>query len=227
MRYPQLDDRLQAAADLFPVCAYGADIGADHGRLSCHLLHSGKCARMIVSDISAESLAKAQALLALHELADRADFCVADGLNALRGRPNVQCAVMCGMGGRLISQILHGGCGLLQGAALVLSSHTDIPLVRQTLMQIGYAITAERIVRAKGRFYVLMRAEPGNAHYILALRCWIIRHPCGRIICAGAKAWSPAKPGMNDSLHGSERNWQNENRIRSRRIRLAESDCSL
>ena len=141
MRYPQLDDRLQAAADLFPVCAYGADIGADHGRLSCHLLHSGKCARMIVSDISAESLAKAQALLALHELADRADFCVADGLNALRGRPNVQCAV------------------------LVLSSHTDIPLVRQTLMQIGYAITAERIVRAKGRFYVLMRAEPGNAHY--------------------------------------------------------------
>ena len=120
---------------------------------------------MIVSDISAESLAKAQALLALHELADRADFCVADGLNALRGRPNVQCAVMCGMGGRLISQILHGGCGLLQGAALVLSSHTDIPLVRQTLMQIGYAITAERIVRAKGRFYVLMRAEPGNAHY--------------------------------------------------------------
>lgn len=165
MRYPQLDDRLQAAADLFPLCAYGADIGADHGRLSCHLLHSGKCARMIVSDISAESLAKAQALLALHELADRADFCVADGLNALRGHPNVQCAVMCGMGGRLISQILHGGCGLLQGAALVLSSHTDIPLVRQTLMQIGYAITAERIVRAKGRFYVLMRAEPGNAHY--------------------------------------------------------------
>ena len=120
---------------------------------------------MIVSDISAESLAKAQALLALHELADRADFCVADGLNALRGRPNVQCAVMCGMGGRLISQILRDGCGLLQGAALVLSSHTDIPLVRQTLMQIGYAITAERIVRAKGRFYVLMRAEPGNAHY--------------------------------------------------------------
>ena len=99
------------------------------------------------------SLAKAQALLALHELADRADFCVADGLNALRGRPNVQCAVMCGMGGRL------------NGAALVLSSHTDIPLVRQTLLQIGYAITAERIVRAKGRFYVLMRAEPGNAHY--------------------------------------------------------------
>ena len=165
MRYPQLDDRLQAAADLFPVCAYGADIGADHGRLSCHLLHSGKCARVIVSDISAESLAKAQALLALHELADRADFCVADGLNALRGRPNVQCAVMCGMGGRLISQILRDGCGLLQGAALVLSSHTDIPLVRQTLMQIGYAITAECIVRAKGRFYVLMRAEPGNAHY--------------------------------------------------------------
>ena len=26
-------------------------------------------------------------------------------------------------------------------------------------------IKSERIARAKGRFYVLMRAEPGNAHY--------------------------------------------------------------
>lgn len=165
MRYPQLDERLQAAADLFPACERGADIGADHGRLSCYLLHSGKCAHMLVSDISADSLAKAQRLLTLHELEQQAEFLVADGLNVLKNRKPVQCAAICGMGGRLVAQILRQGQSLLQGAALVLSSHTDIPLVRQTLMQMGYAIAEERIVHAKGRFYVLMRAEAGKASY--------------------------------------------------------------
>lgn len=165
MRYPQLDERLQAAADLFPACERGADIGADHGRLSCYLLHSGKCRHMLVSDISADSLAKAQRLLTLHGLDHQSEFAVADGLNVLREYGPVQCAAICGMGGRLVAQILQQGQSLLQDAALVLSSHTDIPLVRQTLMQMDYAIVDERIVHAKGRFYVLMRAEAGKAHY--------------------------------------------------------------
>ena len=165
MRYPKLDDRLQAAADLFPHCRYAADIGADHGRLSCYLLYSGKCDRILVSDISAESLSKAQMLLALHDLADRADFCVADGLDALKEHESVCCAAICGMGGRLISRILLDGKDALNGTSLVLSAHTDVPLVRQALAQIGYTITAERIVRAKRRFYVLMRAEPGSTSY--------------------------------------------------------------
>ncbi len=165
MRYPKLDDRLQAAADLFPNCRYGADIGADHGRLSCYLLYSGKCDRMLVSDISAESLSKAQALLTLHDLADRADFCTADGLDALKGHADISCTAICGMGGRLISRILLDGKDTLNGTSLVLSAHTDVPLVRQTLAQIGYTITAERIVRAKRRFYVLMRAKPGPTGY--------------------------------------------------------------
>ena len=69
MRLPALDERLACAAALFPACEYGADIGADHGRLSCALLASGKCRRMCVADISAESLEKAKRLLRLHGLA--------------------------------------------------------------------------------------------------------------------------------------------------------------
>ena len=59
MRIPHMDERLSAAADLFPACAYGADIGADHGRLSCYLLTKERCHRMCVADISADSLEKA------------------------------------------------------------------------------------------------------------------------------------------------------------------------
>ena len=70
VRYPKLDERLQAVADLFTACDTGADIGADHGRLSCYLLHSQKCRRMVVADISADSLQQARRLLKLHALAD-------------------------------------------------------------------------------------------------------------------------------------------------------------
>lgn len=164
MRYPQLDERLQAAADLFSACDLGADIGADHGRLSCHLLHTNKCERLIVADISDDSLQKARNLLSLHGLNDRAEFRVSDGLRALEGKKTA-CAAICGMGGALISRIIENGQQYLQGAALVICSHTDIPLVRKTLQGIGYHIAAERVVRAKGRFYIVMRAEKGSISY--------------------------------------------------------------
>ncbi len=160
---PGLDARLQTAADLFTACDLGADIGADHGRLSCYLLHHGVCGRMIVSDVSADSLMKARRLLALHGLDERADFRVADGLDALD--TPVQCLAICGMGGRLMGEILLRGRQKLQGASLVLSCHTEIPLLRQILSEIGYHLSAERLVRAKGRYYVVMRAEPGEQTY--------------------------------------------------------------
>lgn len=166
MRYPQLDERLQAAADLFSACELGADIGADHGRLSCFLLYTQKCSQMLISDISADSLQKARDLMHLHSLDDRADFCVADGLASLeKANGKVGCAAICGMGGALVSRILQKGQASLKGADLVLSSHTDIPMVRKTIVEIGYHIAAERIVRAKGRFYIVMRCEAGETEY--------------------------------------------------------------
>ena len=163
MRLPALDDRLAQALAFFPVCEYGADIGADHGRLSCALLAKGICRRMCVSDISGESLEKARGLLALHGLAQRADFRVGDGLDALPRA--AQAVAILGMGGHTLSQILLKGQGRLKGAALVLSAHTQLPLVRRTLMEMEYHIDAEQIAQAGGRFYVVLRALPGAERY--------------------------------------------------------------
>lgn len=164
MRLPSLDERLQTAADLFTACDTGADIGADHGRLSCYLLHHHICNKMIVADISADSLTKARRLMNLHDLSDRAEFCVADGLDALK-ETSAQCIAICGMGGRLMSGILIKGESRLRGAELVLSCHTEIPRIRTTVCKIGYHISQEKLVRAKGRYYVVMKAVPGKRAY--------------------------------------------------------------
>ena len=154
-----LDNRLSRAAALFPACAYGADIGADHGRLSCYLLLHGICEKMCVADISAPSLQKAKELVSRCGLSERADFCIGDGLTVLP-RPADAIAVL-GMGGHTLSAILRSGADKLQGAALILSAHTDLHLVRQALAELGYRIDREEIAHAAGRFYVVLRAVPG------------------------------------------------------------------
>lgn len=159
MRPVLLDDRLSRAAALFPACAYGADIGADHGRLSCFLLFSGTCQRMCVADVSAPSLEKARKLLDRYGLTARADIRVGDGLSVL-DRPADAVAIL-GMGGHTISGILQSGADRLRGAALILSAHTDVDLVRKTLMRLPYRIEREEIAFAAGRYYVVLRAVPG------------------------------------------------------------------
>ena len=160
MLLPKLDERLQTAYDLFPCCRWAADVGCDHGRLPLHMLASGKAEQMIVSDISPMALAKGQELVERYGLGDRAVFCVADGLNCL-DRP-VEAVSILGMGGETIEMILGNGKQRLQGAALILSGHTELEKIRQAVAEIGYHLAEERLCRAAGRLYVVMRAEAGE-----------------------------------------------------------------
>ncbi len=163
MQQPTLDARLAAVAALFPPCDAGADIGADHGRLSCTLLSSGRCQRMQITDISSLSLEKARRSIALCGLDKRADFRVGDGLKALN--PPVQCIAICGMGGQTVADILLAAPQNLQGAALVLSPQTENHLVRDAVMRIGYHFTHEQVVLSARRYYLILKAEPGAIQY--------------------------------------------------------------
>lgn len=107
------------------------------------------------------SLEKARGLIARLGLNDRVTFAVADGLDALGGSA-VDLAFILGMGGDTLSGILRRGQPRLRGAALVLGAHTALPLVRQTLCQIGYRIRQEAVVHDSGRDYVLMRCTPAQ-----------------------------------------------------------------
>lgn len=158
-RLPQLGTRLSRIADLVPRCELAADIGADHGKLSCHLLHSGRANRMIVSDIGRNSRAKARDLFIRHGLIDRVIISGADGLHALS--ENADAVIIAGMGGELIARILAQDVDL-QGATLILSAQTELPLVRAAILNKGYRINKEVLTRENGRFYRILTANPGQ-----------------------------------------------------------------
>jgi tRNA (adenine22-N1)-methyltransferase len=157
-RLMKTDKRLRAAADWVEPCDVIADIGCDHGRLGAMLLLENRARHLLASDISEKSLEKARHFLQRHGLTGRAEFIVADGLEAID--QNVDTVCILGMGGETLSGILLRGQSRLHGAMLVLGAHTNLYIVRKTLQAVGYRLSGEQVVRSEGRMYVLLRAVP-------------------------------------------------------------------
>lgn len=155
-----LDERLSALAELCGSCNVLADIGSDHGRLPAWLLLNDRCGCAWITDLSEISLQKARRLIDRLGLSDRVVFSVGDGADALGEAPDT--AVIAGMGGDTVSHIIRQGSARLRASCLALAPNVDVPHVRQTLQECGYRIEAERIARAGGRLYPLIRAVPGE-----------------------------------------------------------------
>jgi len=160
MTHPiRLDERLSLAYDLYDPCTLAADIGTDHAHLPAALLQRGRCQRMILTDLSADALLNARNEISRFRLSDRVSLRLGYGLEPL----SEQCGIISvtGMGGRTIREILISGCKRLLGASLVLSAHTDLPLIRDAVGKIGYHLDREEPCFCAGRYYLVMRARPG------------------------------------------------------------------
>ena len=155
----KLDERLSLAFDLYGSCELGADIGTDHAHLPAALLQRGRCQHMILTDISESALRNARSEMIRFRLMERVSLRLGSGLNPLSERCGV--ISVTGMGGRSVQDILLSGQDRLQGAALVLSAHTDLPLVREAVSRIGYHLDREEPCLCAGRYYLVLRALPG------------------------------------------------------------------
>lgn len=218
-RLPKLDERLACALELVPKCRTVADIGADHGRLSLHLLKSKTCQHVIVSDVSEHSLMKAKRLLRFHQEEGRATFVCADGLAALT--MPVDAVVILGLGGSSISRILEMGRQQLGQAQLIVSAQTETHKLRRTLVKCGYAMVQERVVRTLGRYYTVIQAVPGIARYTdreLYLGPTLVGTPSAKL--ADYLCWRMDVLAMAEGAQDSEQmNWLRE------ALAHAHSDC--
>ena len=166
LRQNWLDARLGAVAAFVDEGAgLVADIGADHGRLACALLTTRPGLRMIVADISADSLAKAQRLLERRGFCHRAAFRVANGLGAIQDGERPDAIVLAGLGGATLRDILaaEGAKDAIGNAKLILQPNIEAPLLREWLCANGFPINEEAVVQANGRYYVILCAQRGTA----------------------------------------------------------------
>ena len=124
-----------------------ADVGCDHGLIAEYCLT--KADNVIASDISEKCLQKARIKLAG---ANNVTFVCCDGLG-------YECdeAIISGMGGMLIAQILRAAAVLPK--TLILSPHRDSGLVRRTLLELGYGIDRDIPIYDRNKFYSVIRAD--------------------------------------------------------------------
>ena len=181
-RMIQLDARLSLAYDLYDPCDLAADIGTDHAHLPAALLQRGRCQHMILTDLSESALDNARGEIIRLRLTDRVTFRCGDGLLPLREACGM--ISVTGMGGRTIRDILLAGKEKLRGASLVLSAHTDLPLIREAVQAVGYYIDREEPCFCAGRYYLVLRARPGE---------W---HPSPREIRLGGPLFASASPRL-------------------------------
>jgi len=155
-----LDPRLSLIAEVLGTCTCCADIGSDHGRLGAFLLQNHRCEHVCLTDISAPSLDKARKLISLLALEDKASFYVGDGAQIL-GR-SVDAAIIAGMGGETIAEIIEGSQGKLDGARLILQPNVAAPYLRRKLNKCGWMVVNETLARDGRRIYMIIEAIQGK-----------------------------------------------------------------
>ena len=155
-----MSKRFETLLSLIPDCRVFADVGCDHGYMAYEMLKNRKCDRVIVSDISAECLKKAETLLQ-ETFPDKYTAVVSDGFENVG---NCDCALIAGMGGDTISDILAAAAGRLP-EYLVLQPMKNSQRVRRDLVSLGYEILRDYTFR-DGKFYdVILAKKGGNETY--------------------------------------------------------------
>lgn len=163
MKIP-LSKRLQACCGLIRDGDRVADVGCDHGYLSIYLLSEGIASSVIASDINEKPLQSAVLNAAKYGVSEKIRFFLSDGV---RGIPRDFDTMVCaGMGADVMISILESAPWLRSGSyRLVLQCQSRAPQLRKYLVETGWQISREIVLR-DGRFlYTVMEAlwNPGGA----------------------------------------------------------------
>lgn len=160
-----LSKRLQCVAANVMSNGVVADIGCDHGFTSIYLVQRGKASGAIALDINQGPLTRAKEHVRQYNMTERIQLRLSDGAKALEPG-EADTLLISGMGGALITRILRESELVTKAAKeLVLSPQSEIYLVRRCIHEMGFRIAQEEMIIDQGKYYVIIRAVPGNERY--------------------------------------------------------------
>lgn len=158
-----LSRRLECVASHVPAGARLADIGSDHAYLPVALMHRGLIAAAVAGELALTPFHAARRTVRDHGLEQRITVRQANGLAAIEADDAITAISLCGMGGETIRDILDSGKSRLNGReCLVLQPNGGEPPLRQWLMDNGYRITAETVLRENRFDYEIIVAQPAG-----------------------------------------------------------------
>lgn len=140
-----------------------ADIGSDHAYLPIYLAKENKIDYAVAGEI-VEGPHKVSIKNVNEEgLSNIIECRKAAGLDAINLTDNIEVITICGMGGKLISDILEQGKDkLVNKPNLILQPNVGENFVREKLQELDYSIVAENIIEEDGHIYEIIVAKPGE-----------------------------------------------------------------
>jgi len=152
--------RLERVAAHVPADARLADIGSDHGYLPVSLMRRGAIAAAVAGEVALTPFHAAQRTVRENDLDQRITVRLANGLAAIEPGDGITAISICGMGGETIRDILDSGKAHLSGQErLILQPNGGEQPLRQWLMENGYGILSEELLRENRFYYEIIVAE--------------------------------------------------------------------
>ncbi|MBT1266557.1 tRNA (adenine(22)-N(1))-methyltransferase TrmK [Pseudomonas sp. VS38] len=155
-----LSMRLERVATHVPAGARLADIGSDHGYLPVALMRRGAIVAAVAGEVALTPFRAAERTVRENELEQHITVRLASGLAAIEPGDGITAISICGTGGETIRDILDSDKARLNGRErLVLQPNGGEQPLRQWLMENGYRIVCEELLRENRFFYEIIVAE--------------------------------------------------------------------
>lgn len=138
-----------------------ADIGTDHGYVATELIKKGRAKRVIASDVRKGPLDAAIENIKKNKMEDVIEARLGSGLSVLN-KNEADTAVIAGMGGELICQIIKDDIEIAKNIKLVLQPMNSQYELRKFLIENGFEIKSEDIECEGERVYNILIVEKGE-----------------------------------------------------------------
>lgn len=150
-----ISERLKCVASLVNKGARVVDIGTDHAYLPIYLVQNGISNKVYACDVRKEPLRRAKLHIDEYGLSDKITTKLCDGLKGIN-KGDVDTVTICGMGGKLMKNILKAGIDKLgDNTQLVLSAQSELRDFRKYLLETGIDIKSEHMLLEDGKYYFI------------------------------------------------------------------------
>lgn len=160
----ELSKRLNLIVNHIENCDTLVDIGTDHGYIPIYVVKNGICKNAIASDINKDPLDKAKLNSIFESVDENIDTRLGSGLETIESG-EAQVAVIAGMGGNLIKDILEADKDKVKELDyLILQPAQNPEVLREYLYTNGYEVIAEELCIDENKYYELfkVRAKSGE-----------------------------------------------------------------